>query len=384
MKAFFLAGLLLLGGVLRAQTVNTYYQTIVTGVQYDTVFGNLQTFESFGPKSVSSQALRNTANWLCSEYASFGYTDVVRDTFSYSGNELYNIVVTKTGLVNPGKTLIICGHYDTQTGPGTNDNGSGVSIILEIARLMQSIPTEYSVKFIHFSAEESGLLGSEHYVGHTVVTENPDILLVFNIDEVGGVAGQVNNTITCEYDNTSPSANNAISGNFTDTLANLTELYSSLFTTQSNAYGSDYVPFEDNGEIITGYYETNESSYVHSSSDNLSHLDTSYVVELARAATGAALYFARAYQVVVGMPDSETDDYSVFPNPVLSGLTVRSATPGETVFTLYNVNGARLVRTSSVNQEFTIDLSAFPPAMYYYTIIGNPQGRLTTGKLIRQ
>jgi Zn-dependent M28 family amino/carboxypeptidase len=52
-------------------------------------------------------------------------------------------------------------HYDSIVGTGTNDNGSGVVTILEIARLLQkNIPTEYSIKF-KLSGEEDGLKGSQ-------------------------------------------------------------------------------------------------------------------------------------------------------------------------------------------------------------------------------
>src|SRR5690606_31892333 len=83
---------------------------------------------------------------------------------------------------------------------GVNDNGSGTSAILEIARILKDIQTEYSIKFIHFTAEELGLIGSQFYVQNTVVPQNLNIKLVLNIDEIGGVAGQTNDTITSERD----------------------------------------------------------------------------------------------------------------------------------------------------------------------------------------
>lgn len=384
MRVLFCTLILLLSSTLHAQTLNPFYQGIVAGVQYDSVLTHLQRFESFGTKSLSSQALRNTADWICSEYSDMGYNNVVRDTFSYSGNTLYNIVATKTGTIFPNKYLIVCGHYDTNGGPGTNDNGTGVSIILEIARLLQPITTQYSIKFINFSAEEAGLVGSDHYVSHTVVTENLDILLVFNIDEVGGVAGETNNTITCEYDNSFPSSNNSTSQNYTDTLENITGLYSTLLTQQASAYGSDYMSFEDNGEIITGFYETNESSFVHGSSDLLSHVDTSYVVEIARAATGATLYFAKAYQVYVGIQAFPATSYLVYPNPFNDRLFIESSQQDDAEFTLYDGRGQRLMVFPVGSGKISIDLTAYPPALYYYTIVSTKLSQQISGKLIRQ
>ncbi len=68
---------------------------------------------------------------------------------------------------------------------------------------MKDIPTEYSIKFIHFSGEEQGLRGSTHYA-NTVAYQGTnrvlDIKLVFNLDQVGGKVGNNNNTIYCDED----------------------------------------------------------------------------------------------------------------------------------------------------------------------------------------
>ncbi|WP_435525179.1 M28 family peptidase [Chryseobacterium indoltheticum] len=69
-----------------------------------------------------------------------------------------------------------------------SDNGSGTAILLEAARILKDVPTEYSVKFIHFSGEEQGLVGSNHYVNNVVFSNNVrqlNLKVVFNIDQVG-------------------------------------------------------------------------------------------------------------------------------------------------------------------------------------------------------
>ena len=44
---------------------------------------------------------------------------------------------------------------------------------MEVARILKDVPTEYSIKFIHFTGEEQGLLGSKNYVTNVVNTTNP-------------------------------------------------------------------------------------------------------------------------------------------------------------------------------------------------------------------
>ena len=54
----------------------------------------------------------------------------------------------------------------------------------------------------------------------------------------------------------------------------------------------DYLPFEREGYVITGFYETNESSHVHTPDDVLANMDPDYVAQIARATVAAALHFA--------------------------------------------------------------------------------------------
>jgi len=275
-------------------TIDPFIQNIVNQVSGDSILSYLQHLESLGLKNPGSTALENTRDWLYNKYQSYGFTDIVYHDFTYSSYTLQNIVVTKTGTTHPDVILIIDGHYDTIGGPGVNDNGSGVAVILEVARLLANIDCEYTIKFINFSAEEQGLVGSNAYVTNVAIPQNMNILLVFNIDEVGGDARYVNDTITCERDEGYPTGNNAASAAYTDTLATLTQEYSTLNTQIAHAYGSDYMPFEDAGYVITGYYETNESPYPHGPNDVLANMDPPYVTEITKGAVATAIYFARA------------------------------------------------------------------------------------------
>lgn len=306
-----------------AQTFNSYYQSIVSNCVYDSLLNNLLDFTSFGVKEIGTQELVDARDWITNKYAQFGYSDVTFDSFTYTGQNVDNIVVTKQGSVYPDTYLIMSAHYDTKNGVGANDNGTGTAILLEMARVLKDIETEYSIKFIHFTAEEVGLVGSQHYVDNVVIPNNMDILLVYNIDEVGGVSGMQNNTITCERDESNPPGNNVASDVATTTLAGCIELYSNLNTTISFAYASDYMPFQANGEIITGLYETNESPFPHTASDIMANLDTSYVFEILQGATGAALEFAIAIEPSFGLEEQDMF-IELYPNPVNENINIRS------------------------------------------------------------
>jgi aminopeptidase YwaD len=379
---FFLLLITLTIPSLKSQTINPYYQEIVTGVKYDTIYNRLQTFENFGNKGINSQGLKNTAQWIIDFYTNLGYTNIEIDTFTHSGNQLYNIIITKTGTEHPDKYFIIDGHYDAANCPGTDDNGSGTVIIMEVARLLRDVSTKCSIKFIHFSAEESGLVGSQHYVTNTVIPQNMDILLLLNIDMVGGTSGMSNNIIKCERDEAGQSQNNAASYAYTDTLATLTSLYSNLQTQISNAYGSDYMPFEQNGNIITGYYEYNENPYNHSLGDILAHMDPASVNELTKAATGASLYFSQAYYSSgINNKSNSKSSFIMGPNPSDGILNIYSEK--NVFFTLTTLIGEKLIDSILIRKgQQTIDVKKFQAGSYIYTISNEDKEIEGSGKII--
>jgi Zn-dependent M28 family amino/carboxypeptidase len=94
------------------------------------------------------------------------------------------IAETKTG--DPDKVIVVGAHLDSVgTGPGINDNGSGSAGILEIAEQLERMKLRNKVRFVWFGAEESGLLGSEHYVASLTPEERARIGGMLNFDMIG-------------------------------------------------------------------------------------------------------------------------------------------------------------------------------------------------------
>lgn len=87
--------------------------------------------------------------------------------------------------------IIVCAHYDhmgklnSAVFSGANDNASGVSMLLSIARYFVLHPPKYTLLISFFGAEETGLEGARYYV------ENPIYPLkqtkfILNLDLMGG------------------------------------------------------------------------------------------------------------------------------------------------------------------------------------------------------
>ena len=72
--------------------------------------------------------------------------------------------------------------------PGADDDGSGVSAVLELARVMAPHPTEATIVFVAFAGEEQGLYGSTHFA-ELAAQQHWNIQGVLNMDIIGSPLG---------------------------------------------------------------------------------------------------------------------------------------------------------------------------------------------------
>ncbi len=125
---------------------------------------------SFGPRVTNSEAHQKCGDWLVKELKQ--YTDNVIEQKTvvthYDGSKLRvrNIIAE----INPkaSKRILLSAHWDSrdradkdnidQTKPilGANDGASGVGVLLEIARIIKSHPTNLGIDIILFDAEDLG------------------------------------------------------------------------------------------------------------------------------------------------------------------------------------------------------------------------------------
>ena len=180
---------------------------------------------------------------------------------------------------------------------------------------------------------------------------------------------RINNNITCERDTGSPTSNNAASNTITNELIACVGLYSILSTTLSYAYASDYMPFEDNNEVITGFFETNETPYRHTVNDLLVNMDPTYVYNVAKAAIGAMMHFSVASTTTLQNDNFQSEfQVSFFPNPTKDTLNINLGTLPDTnyTFSLIDLQGKVVFKKNFENakQLETIPLNGFSKGMY--------------------
>ena len=103
------------------------------------------------------------------------------------------------------EAVVIGAHYDhvgvrkgsggkMEVYNGADDNASGTSAMIEIARMLASRDKKLGrdVLFVAFTAEERGLLGSRHYVEHPLVPLDNTVAMI-NLDMVGRLRSNVLN-----------------------------------------------------------------------------------------------------------------------------------------------------------------------------------------------
>jgi len=97
----------------------------------------------------------------------------------------YNVLAETVG-GDPNNVVMVGAHLDSvNQGPGIQDNGSGSAAILETAVQFAKVKPRNKVRFAWWGAEESGLIGSDHYVFGLSDEERATIALYLNFDMIG-------------------------------------------------------------------------------------------------------------------------------------------------------------------------------------------------------
>jgi glutaminyl-peptide cyclotransferase len=158
---------------------------------------DVKTQLAFGPRTPGSEAHQRAGDWIRSELESAGW-QVEEQTTMVDGHAIRNLA-GKRGSGSPW--YILGAHYDSRfvanqdedpakredPVPGANDGGSGVAVLLGLARsLPEDLPGQ--VWLVFFDAEDQGnlagwdwILGSRYFAGQ--LEGNPDGVVV--VDMIG-------------------------------------------------------------------------------------------------------------------------------------------------------------------------------------------------------
>ncbi len=91
----------------------------------------------------------------------------ITNTISDAATDVYNTVAEIRGSEKPDEVVILGAHLDSwDLGTGSTDNGTGSAAVLEAARALAklNLKPKRTIRFVLFSGEEEGLVGSKRYV----------------------------------------------------------------------------------------------------------------------------------------------------------------------------------------------------------------------------
>ncbi|MBK9258626.1 MAG: M20/M25/M40 family metallo-hydrolase [Polyangiaceae bacterium] len=102
-------------------------------------------------------------------------------------------VIGKIPGQTPGSAVALSAHYDSvPNAPGAADDASGVAVLLETARLLQSGPAlRNDVLFLFMDGEEAGVLGSRAFVAEHPLAKTIELVLNFDARGVRGPVGLI-------------------------------------------------------------------------------------------------------------------------------------------------------------------------------------------------
>lgn len=242
--------------------------------------------------SYSGEPVQKATQFVYEHFQNLGL-DVEYHDYNWSGNNWRNVVATKPGLTDPDDIYIICAHVDSRAethqtaltnAPGADDNASGTTAVMIAADILSQYAFDYTIRFVAFTGEEQGLIGS-HYYAQDAYYEGDNIVGVLNLDMIA-------------YDSDADSVIELHAGTGAGSIA-----IASLFTDVVDTYDIDLVP-----QIIT-YGATDRSDhasfwghdydailaiedwqdftpYYHTTNDQLSTLNIPYFTEFVKASVG--------------------------------------------------------------------------------------------------
>jgi hypothetical protein len=262
---------------------------------------HLQIIQGFGPHSTGSESYHLLKQYLYTELSIYGLS-VIYHPWRYRLKTGENIEATLEGIGHTDGIVLLCAHYDSVVvSPGADDDGSGVAVVLHLAEIMSQYTFNSTIRFVLFSGEEQGLLGSHEYAKETA-ERGDNILGVINLDGVGyAVTSKDGNTIRSLADQAS------------QWIVQITQYVGEIFESeihldihpQPNQPIGDHQSFREFGYATNYFLEYSLNPYYHTSEDTLEHMNISYLSKVSKLTLGTLACMAELQRNI------QDDDISI-------------------------------------------------------------------------
>lgn len=163
----------------------------------------------FGPRFPGSPGHKEVGDWLIDELSELNWEVYIQRFNPVEDVEGRNLMAVS----GQGPAVIVAAHYDTRMVadndpdpvlrgnpvPGANDGGSGVAVLLELARTVNVAQTNRTICLVFFDAEDNGripgwdwILGSRYFVSKLSALprcDDPEMAVI--VDMVGDADQQI-------------------------------------------------------------------------------------------------------------------------------------------------------------------------------------------------
>jgi len=161
----------------------------ITPEKYEAARYLYDRFTELGSESLKGSKFHGiNSNSLTVEYDNYTHLNYELDDKRIVDLYVVNVVATLPGTdINSDQEYIISAHYDSHnltTCPGADDDASGISAMMEAARIMSQYRFPHTIKFIAFDAEEEGYRGSGDYAWYAKL-RGDNITCDIQLDMIG-------------------------------------------------------------------------------------------------------------------------------------------------------------------------------------------------------
>jgi hypothetical protein len=282
---------------LAGEIANQKIVTIIEMVTAQVIQQYLGSLVAIGSRMTGTPGCAEAAEYIYQEFLSMGL-----ESTSYAWRDYGGFLLKRTyegqnieGVLrgedaSRDVTIVFNAHYDTVEGtPGADDDGSGTAAVLAAAHVLSQFDFRNTIKFVAFSGEEIGLLGSGAYAKEAYDNEW-DILVELNADMIGHTATKEGGRKLRTY-----ITEDAVW--VLDAVEHVNKLYDFRFEIINGTFtggrgGSDYYSFLIYGFEAAAFFEGEWNPNMHTPDDTLENVNISYLVNTTRIIVSTIAYLA--------------------------------------------------------------------------------------------
>lgn len=300
------------------------------------VKGYIENLTAFGPRVTGTIGCEQAANYIYNEFKKMGL-EVRYQNWTSGAIHGSNVEATLEGVDSSSNSIyVICGHYDgAPESPAADDNGAGTAAVMSAAKVMSRYTFDHTIRFVVFSGEEQGMLGSYIYVEEA--HQNKDnIIASLNIDMTGYNKNSNNSIVLFE---------NRATNWITKVAIKVSKHYQEFINLEVKPIlgsgDSDQKSFRQFGYDSVFFYESKTNPNYHTPRDAIENMNITYTTKVTKltmatlAELSSIAFTIKGNTVYVG--GSGSGNYSNIQD------AIENATTGDTIFVFSGAYSEHLI-----------------------------------------